>query len=73
MQQKKKKPLIDDHSFVIGGRLPVVHSLNSNNLSKDGWGRDGNTYSKGDDIIVFDGIKYMLNGLVVQFMEDIKK
>ena len=71
--QKDKKNYYKGMRYSIADGLPIVHSLNSNNLGKDGWKRDGNKYYKGDDIIVYDGIKYRLNGLVIEFMEDIKK
>jgi len=71
--QKDKKNYYKGMRYSIADRFPIVHSINSNNLGKDGWKRDGNKYYKGDDIIVYDGIKFRLNGSIIEFIEDIKK
>ena len=52
--------------------VPIVHSLHTNALIKDGWTREGSTYTKGENTIVYNGYQWRLNGKeAIQFLEDI--
>ena len=54
--------------------MPVVHSLHTNLLIQNGWVREGNTYHHQNDVLVYNGVKWILNGSKeCQFLEDLNK
>ncbi len=66
--QKPNNPL--DIGF--NPKLPIVHSINSYLLEKEGWKRSGSTYTKDGMEIKYDGVHWKINGKkVVQFLEDL--
>jgi len=59
------------HSL-FDANVPIVHSLNTNVLVNNGWARVGNSYYKGDSVVVYNGVHWILNGnKQVNFLEDL--
>ncbi len=53
--------------------IPIFTDIHTDSLLKDGWERKGNaTYTKGDDIIKYDGCYWFLNGNCVNYIQDLK-
>jgi len=52
--------------------IPIKHSLNTYVLVNNGWQKEGSVYTKGENKVVFDGVKWILNGEKrIEFLEDI--
>lgn len=68
MKPKPNNPL--DIGF--NPSIPVVHSINSYLLEKEGWKRSGSTYTKDGKEIIYDGVYFKQNGERIEFLEDIK-
>lgn len=69
MKPKLNNPL--DIGF--NPKLPIVHSINSYILEKEGWKRNGSTYTKEGKEIKYDGVHFKYNGQVIEFLDDIKQ
>lgn len=60
------------HSVGFGGSLPFVNTISGPALQGRGWERKGSTYTKGENTIVYDGAKWILNGKErIEFIQDI--
>lgn len=53
--------------------VPIVTSLSSRELVKQGWEKCGFTWTMGEDCITYDGVTWRHNGIPVMHMEDIKR
>lgn len=62
-------------SFTFGSSIPTVTSLNGYLLGSLGWKHEkGNRYKKGNSIIEFDGVRWMLNsGKKIQFLHELEE
>lgn len=73
VKRVSRNPTAYSHSLTIGSSLPVVHSLHTNLLISNGWVREGSKYSKGNDVLIFNGVKWILNGQKeCEFLEDVE-
>lgn len=53
--------------------VPIVTSLSSRELVKQGWERVGDTFHKDGNTITYNGATWRFNGnKIVQFFEDLK-
>lgn len=52
--------------------VPIVTSLSSRELVKQGWERVGDTFHKDGNTITYNGATWKFNGQPVQFFEDLK-
>lgn len=61
--------------------IPIVHSISSTALKEMGFIKDESimnrqsiiaVYKKGEDVITYNGVHWVYNGKVVQFLEDMK-
>lgn len=53
--------------------IPVVTRISGNLLLKNGWGKNGLIYTKDKDQIIYDGVRWKLNGEVVEHIEDLNQ
>lgn len=61
-----------EKNIPLASSLPIVHSLSTDVLVKNGWLRMGSTYTKGENSVVYDGVHWVLNEKTrVQFLEDL--
>lgn len=56
----------------IGASVPIVNTLYGYSLQSMGWERNGTTYTKDGNTLVFNGYEWYLNGSQkVQFIQDL--
>lgn len=73
-EEKPKTISAAKYSVSFGGGIPIVKSISGYFLSADGWHHQkGNTYTKENNTITFDGVHWELNGKTrVEFMHELK-
>lgn len=59
------------NSWTLGSGNVVV--ISGNALEADGWVRNGLVYTKGDDMVRYDGVYWEFNGKKVNTMDEIKQ
>ena len=63
-----------NYSVSFGGGTPLVRSISGYFLQNEGWHHQkGNSYTKENNTIAFDGVHWELNGKTrVEFMHELK-
>jgi hypothetical protein len=70
-------------SFPIGNGIPEVHSISGYGLERMGFKKESEyilpnsqtketTYRKGEQVVFYNGCKWVYNNNIVEFLEDIK-
>lgn len=73
--EKPTKTVSSGNSYTFGSGIPIVKSVNGYFLKQEGWTHEkGNRYTKGNDVVEYDGVHWKVNGKhIIEFVHELKQ